>query len=78
MEAEWSIIRGGHAYVRTYPTNFGSRRRTIQLATVAYCRDSDTMQAYYLATVSDNEAVRFDSGEDAMRWVEATVILQQE
>jgi hypothetical protein len=36
------------------------------------------MQAYYIATVSGDEAVRFDTKEDAMRWVEATVILQQE
>jgi hypothetical protein len=36
------------------------------------------MQAYYRATVLGSEAGRFDTKEDAMRWVEATVILQQE
>jgi hypothetical protein len=36
------------------------------------------MQAYYRATVLGIEAGRFDTKEDAMRWVEATVILQQE
>jgi hypothetical protein len=36
------------------------------------------MQAYYRAKAGINEAVRFDTKEDAMRWVEATVVLQQE
>jgi argininosuccinate synthase len=78
MKTGWSIVRGEYAYVRTYPTNFGSRRRTIQLAIVAGCRDINTMQVHYRATVRGNEAVRFDTKEDAMRWVEATVVLQQE
>jgi hypothetical protein len=79
MEAEWSVLRGGgYEYVRTYPIRFVSKKHSIRLAIVAGCRDSDTMQAYYRATVLGSEAGRFDTKEDAMRWVEATVILQQE
>jgi hypothetical protein len=79
MELEWRVLRGGgYEYVRAYPTNFGSKRRTIQLAIVVCCRDTDTMQVHYRAKAGTNEAVRFDTKEGAMRWVEATVILQQE
>jgi hypothetical protein len=36
------------------------------------------MQVHYSAKIRGNEAVQFDTKEDAMRWVEATVVLQQE
>jgi hypothetical protein len=82
MEVEWSVLRGGgYEYVRTYPTKFGNlgtKKHRVRLAIVAGCRDSDTMQAYYRATILGSEAVRFGTKEDAMRWVEATVVLQQE